>query len=77
LDSLIHQGRQAANVVLGTVPLFLIAAVIEGFFRQLMLDNGIRLTVAAGTAVLWVVYFTPLLGRWQVVRPPDHRGHLE
>ena len=77
LDSLIHQGRQAANVVLGTVPLFLIAAVIEGFFRQLMLDNWIRLTVAAGTAVLWVVYFTPLLDRWKVVRPADHPGHRQ
>lgn len=57
LDALSDQGRESAMVVVGTVMLFLLAALIEGFFRQLMLDDGVRYLVATGTLTVWIVYF--------------------
>ena len=57
-QALARDGRKAATVVVGSVALFTIAAIIEGFFRQLVTSIPIRLSLAAGTAVLLVVYFT-------------------
>jgi len=66
LDALVLQGRRAANVVLGAIPLFMFAALIEGFFRQLMLDDSVRYLVAGATAVFWLVYLTPISRGWRV-----------
>ncbi len=71
LDALVLQGRRAATVVLGTIPLFMIAALIEGVFRQLILDDGIRYLVAALTAITWLVYFTPVSLNWRLARLSD------
>jgi len=71
LDALVIEGRRAANVVLGTIPLFLLAALIEGFFRQLMLDETIRYLVAAATALGWLIYFTPVSRKWRASRLRD------
>ena len=62
LTQLAHDGKQAGVVVLGTVSMFLAAAFIEGFFRQLVHNEMIRWGVAALTTVLWLLYFT-VLGR--------------
>ena len=62
LASLARRGRQGALVVLGTVGMLLIAAVLEGFFRQLVTDMTARYAMATATAVLWVLYFG-VLGR--------------
>ena len=56
-DALAVAGRRAARVVLGTVALFFIAGLIEGFFRQLVANELSRLIMVASTALLWVVYF--------------------
>ena len=48
---------RSAGVVAGTLPMFLVAGLIEGYFRQLVTDVGVRYAVAAVTAVLWIVYF--------------------
>lgn len=58
LESLVKQGRAAAAVVIGTLLLFLIAALIEGFFRQLVQDEALRLLVALATTGFWGWYFT-------------------
>ena len=50
-------GREALYLVLGVVPMFLMAGFIEGFVRQSELDTASRLAFAAATALLWVVYF--------------------
>jgi len=57
LQNLAERGRSAGGVVLGSVLLFLIAAIIEGYFRQLVHDVTIRAVVAGVTAVLWAMYF--------------------
>jgi uncharacterized membrane protein SpoIIM required for sporulation len=49
-------GRQAASLVLGACGLFLIAGLLEGFFRQLVIDTGVRLAVALLNAALLLSY---------------------
>jgi len=56
-DAVGLSGRRAAKVVLGTVGLFFIAGLIEGFFRQLVANELSRLLMVASTTLLWVVYF--------------------
>jgi uncharacterized membrane protein SpoIIM required for sporulation len=58
LESLIKQGREAAAIVIGTLMLFLIAAMIEGFFRQLVQNEVLRLGLALATTGCWTWYFT-------------------
>lgn len=57
LDSLARQGREAAAVVLGSVALFLLAGLLEGYFRQLVVADVPRLGMALATALFWVWYF--------------------
>ena len=56
--ALLLKGRTAGILVVGAVALFFIAGLIEGFFRQLVLDVRVRGVVAISSAVLWTVYFT-------------------
>jgi uncharacterized membrane protein SpoIIM required for sporulation len=62
IASLAHHGRQAGAVVVGSVGLFLLAALLEAFFRQAVQDTTIRLAVAMLTAGVWAAYFS-LAGR--------------
>lgn len=57
LDAFARDGRRAAALVGGTIALFLLAGLIEGFFRQLVLADAPRYALAAATAVAWAVYF--------------------
>jgi uncharacterized membrane protein SpoIIM required for sporulation len=57
LDNLADRGREMAFVVIGAVILLFVAALIEGVFRQLVHDEVVRWSVAAGTALMWLAYF--------------------
>jgi uncharacterized membrane protein SpoIIM required for sporulation len=57
LHNLALRGREAGKVVLGAVCMFLIAGLIEGFFRQLEQSLSIRFAVASFYALFWAVYF--------------------
>jgi uncharacterized membrane protein SpoIIM required for sporulation len=57
IQNLILRGREVAMLVIGTVGMFFLAALIEGFFRQLVHSVAIRWSVAFGTLVFWVFYF--------------------
>jgi uncharacterized membrane protein SpoIIM required for sporulation len=57
LRNLAIRGREAGVIVLGAVALDFVAALLEGFFRQMVLDDGIRYIVAGSSAVLWAAYF--------------------
>lgn len=57
LDSLAVEGRHAAVVVIGCIALFLVAGVIEGYFRQLVQLQSARLALAVATTALWAAYF--------------------
>jgi uncharacterized membrane protein SpoIIM required for sporulation len=62
LDLVATRGREVAMVVIGSVALFFIAALIEGFFRQLVHDVTVRWIIAASTLAGWTLYFV-LSGR--------------
>ena len=62
LDTLRVRGREAAGIALGAVVLFFIAALFEGFFRQLVTDVEVRYLTATTMAAFWLFYFL-VLGR--------------
>lgn len=57
LRNLALRGREAALVAAGAVALFFVAALLEGFFRQMVHDVTARAAVAGLTLVLWACYF--------------------
>lgn len=60
LDSLRLKGADAIKLILGTIPLFVFAGVIEGMFSRLPIPVAIRYGFAIGTGILWYLYlFVP------------------
>ena len=57
LVNLAREGREAALVVLGSVAMFFLAALIEGYFRQLVTAEAPRFLLVFATTVFWVWYF--------------------
>lgn len=57
LDNLASHGRRIALIVAGAIVLFFIAALIEGFFRQMVHAPAARWSLAAATLALWAAYF--------------------
>jgi len=62
LANLALRGREAGGLVMGAVLMFLVAGLIEGIFRQTVLDPGVRLLVALATTLAWAAYFGPRRG---------------
>lgn len=58
LKNLARQSRRAGILVIGTIPMFLVAGLLEGFFRQMVTDMSTRFVVAAITALFWLGYLT-------------------
>jgi uncharacterized membrane protein SpoIIM required for sporulation len=58
IDSLAEGGRRAGVVATGAVAMLVLAALIEGIFRQEVHEIGIRFAVASLTALGWLWYFT-------------------
>lgn len=58
LENLRDRGRTAALVALGAVAMLLVAAFLEGYFRQLVHSPGARWAVAGASAILWTLYFS-------------------
>ena len=59
LDNFAEAGRQAGILATGAVAMLIIAAIIEGIFRQEVRSLPIRLGVAALSAIWWFWYFVP------------------
>lgn len=57
LDRLARNGRVAGQIVLGAIAMLFLAALIEGFFRQLVHDMTIRYGLAVFTTMFWAAYF--------------------
>lgn len=62
LDSLALHGRVAAQIAIGAVLMFFVAAILEGCFRQLVQSTEWRFAIGGGTGLLWLLYFS-LAGR--------------
>lgn len=46
-QALISRGRQAGRLVLGCVPLLIVAGIVEGFFSPALIPAAVKFTVAA------------------------------
>jgi uncharacterized membrane protein SpoIIM required for sporulation len=57
LESLALEGRVAAQIAIGAVLLFFIAAILEGGFRQLVQSTALRFAVGGATGLIWLLYF--------------------
>jgi uncharacterized membrane protein SpoIIM required for sporulation len=57
LRNLALRGREVALLAVGAVAMFLVAGLIEGFFRQLVQNVAVRWSLAAVTLVFWTWYF--------------------
>jgi len=57
LDNLAIRGRHAASIAVGAVLMFFIAALIEGFFRQIVHDTDARVIVIVVSVIAWFSYF--------------------
>lgn len=71
--NLATRGRMLAPVAIGSVLMFLIAALLEGYFRQLVASTSLRFCLAAATLVFWVWYFG-WVGRRSATRPITEVG---
>lgn len=57
LDAAAIAGRRAATVMAGVVLMLIVAAMLEGFARQLIGTTPSRLTVGGAMLVFWLWYF--------------------
>ncbi|HYO14326.1 MAG TPA: stage II sporulation protein M, partial [Thermoanaerobaculia bacterium] len=57
LQNLAREGRRAAVIAVGSVAMFFLAGLIEGFFRQLVHDLTVRWAVVGITLLFWTWYF--------------------
>ncbi|MFN3423996.1 MAG: stage II sporulation protein M [Novosphingobium meiothermophilum] len=57
LDAAAAAGRRSAQVMAGVVLMLVVAAVLEGFARQLVASTPSRLGVGGSMLVLWCAYF--------------------
>lgn len=55
--ALLQTGREAVALLLGVIPMFVMAGLIESYLRQSHLDTSSRLLFALGTVVFWLVCF--------------------
>ncbi len=55
--SLAIHGRIAAQIAMGAMLLFFVAAILEGGFRQLVQSTSARLAIGGITGIIWLTYF--------------------
>ena len=55
-DSLVQAGGKSVRLVLGTIPLLLIAGLVEGFVSPTTIAPGMKFLLAAALATLLVLY---------------------
>ena len=63
IDAIAEAGKQAGTIGMGVVIMLLIAALLEGFGRQLINSDEIRYTIAISSLIFWCVYFYTPRGR--------------
>jgi len=56
VDAAADAGRRGATVMAGVVVMLFVAGLLEGFARQLIRDDIVRLSIAAASAVFWGLY---------------------
>jgi uncharacterized membrane protein SpoIIM required for sporulation len=57
VDAAAEVGRRGATVMAGVVVMLFVAGLLEGFARQLIQSDVVRLSIAAVSALFWGLYF--------------------
>lgn len=57
MQSMREAGEKAAMVIIGAVIMLFIAALLEGFGRQLINSDTVRYTIAGSSLLFWLGYF--------------------
>jgi uncharacterized membrane protein SpoIIM required for sporulation len=57
MQSLRDTGNRAALVIMGAILMMFLAALLEGFARQLINSDTVRYVIALCTLVFWLIYF--------------------
>ena len=57
IDALVENGRLAIKLVLGCIPMLLIAGLIEGFISPAHIPPSFKFSVSAMSAVVMTIYF--------------------
>ena len=57
MQSMRDAGNEAALIIIGAVLMLFIAALLEGFGRQLINSDTTRYVIAIGSLVFWLAYF--------------------
>lgn len=57
VDAAADVGRRGATVMAGVVVMLFVAGLLEGFARQLIQNDVVRLSIAAVSALFWGLYF--------------------
>ncbi|PEQ11604.1 hypothetical protein B2G71_15880 [Novosphingobium sp. PC22D] len=68
LQAAAEAGRRAALVMTGVVLMLVVAAVLEGYARQLVDNTGGRLAIGGTMLALWIAYFLAVGRRRDEVR---------
>jgi uncharacterized membrane protein SpoIIM required for sporulation len=63
IENLARHGRDAARIAVGAVLMLLVAAILEGGFRQLVASTPWRFVIGFATGVAWLLYFRRGRGR--------------
>jgi uncharacterized membrane protein SpoIIM required for sporulation len=72
-DALMERGRQAGRLIIGCVPLLIVAGIIEGFFSPAPLSAGLKFLMAGGLFFLLLAYLlSPWLIKVPAASPPDN-----
>lgn len=74
LANLALKGRMATRIIMGAVVMFFLAALLEGFGRQLINDPAFRFGIAAVSVVLWGGYFGMAGRSYDEERVGDGKG---
>lgn len=57
MESMREAGENAAMVIIGAVLMLFIAAILEGFGRQLITSDTVRYAIAGSSLIFWLIYF--------------------
>jgi uncharacterized membrane protein SpoIIM required for sporulation len=57
IDALVTNGRLAIRLILGCIPMLIIAGVIEGFVSPAHIPAGYKFAVSATSGLLMIAYF--------------------
>lgn len=73
-QALMRAGKEALNLLLGVIPMFILAGLAESYIRQSMFSTEQRFVFAGGVALFWTLYFLNGYARERRVAARERAG---